>query len=246
MKNQQRTKKHHFVPECYLKNFIKEGCLFTLDVRKVQKGFNTLCKEGQPAMICYLEDYYKIDSGSLNNQFQLDGYENLFIETDVLTSLEGKYGELWNKITMKQELTMDEAVNMCDFIIQMKLRNPYWFEYTLKKYKEAWIDSAMNSIYREKFMTNPRFAHIPENIQKLICEYVRDDNKNDVTFSKKMQLFGLIQRYSENPERNSNIEAKGVIEINNRSLQCVNKLLIASDDWYLSQIAVINNPNKTK
>ncbi|HQS04242.1 MAG TPA: hypothetical protein PLT16_01230, partial [Daejeonella sp.] len=116
----------------------------------------------------------------------------------------------------------------------------------LKKYKEAWIDSAMNSIYREKFMTNPRFAHIPENIQKLICEYVRDDNKNDVTFSKKMQLFGLIQRYSENPERNSNIEAKGVIEINNRSLQCVNKLLIASDDWYLSQIAVINNPNKTK
>ncbi|MES2873290.1 MAG: hypothetical protein V4708_06175 [Bacteroidota bacterium] len=42
------------------------------------------------------------------------------------------------------------------------------------------------------------------------------------------------------------IEVNGVIEINNRSLQCVNKLLIASDDWYLSQIAVINNPNKTQ
>ena len=31
MKNPQRTKKHRFVPECYLKNFIREKCLFTLD-----------------------------------------------------------------------------------------------------------------------------------------------------------------------------------------------------------------------
>lgn len=327
MKNQQRTKKHHFVPECYLKNFIREKCLFTLDVRKVQKGYNTQCKESQPGMICYLEDYYKIESGSLNNQFQLNGYDDLFIETDVLTNLEGKYGDLWNKITAKQELKLAEAVNMADFIIQMKLRNPYWFEHTVKKYKDEWIDSAIDSIYKEKFITDPRFAHIPEGIQKLVYDYVREDNKSDASFSKKMQLFGLIQRYSKDPERNIkfreaiincqwtvltappqgpyfitsdnpgfstsndeltyntkfsegfyfhfplspfhcliiadyefdncyseshlvkymptvNIGADEVIQVNNRAMQCVNKLLVASDDWYLSKIAVINNPKK--
>jgi len=38
MTKQQVPKKHHFVPECYLKRFMLGGKLVTLDIRKVQKG----------------------------------------------------------------------------------------------------------------------------------------------------------------------------------------------------------------
>lgn len=329
MKNQQKTKKHHFVPECYLKNFIKNSTLFTLDIRKVQKGFNTKVKPSQPGMICYLEDYYKINEDDPNNsQFQLTGYDELFVETDLLYSYELRYNKLLHAIIFHKELSRSQAIEFSDFIVQIKLRNPFWLENTIEKNKDQWIDSSMDKIIGKYLGSDSIFPNIPSNIKKLVLEHVRKDNKDDSRFGKKMQLFGLIQRYSGGPERNLKlrkailngswtllkapeegpyfitsdnpgfsttdeddltynsrfengfyfhfplshsyclvisdhasdqaldsdsstkfvaevqINSVGVIEINNRVIQIINKLLIGSDDWYLSQIAVINKPKQ--
>lgn len=40
-----------------------------------------------------------------------------------------------------------------------------------------------------------------------------------------------------------NVSSKGVIEVNDRSIQRINKLLIASNDWYLREIVKLNKPS---
>lgn len=44
--NEQKAKKHHFVPECYLKNFVVDKDLFTLDIKKLQKDIRLGLNEG--------------------------------------------------------------------------------------------------------------------------------------------------------------------------------------------------------
>ncbi len=184
----------------------------------------------------------------------------------------------------------------------------------------------MDNIFNRSFLKEERFAHIPKEIQRRVYDYVRESNKADGDYAKKIQLYGLIQRYSENDERNElfreaiiksewfllvspphgphfitsdnpgfsisqddnliyntkfikgfafhfplsprfcllitdtlvdnnaydekqhktiskvNVSSMSVIEVNDRSIQRVNKLLIASDEWYLIEIAKRNKP----
>lgn len=202
MDKTQKPKKHHFVPECYLKNFMTDKDLYTLDLSKVLKGYKAQPKSSQPGMICYYEDYYKIEAEFADNQFKLNDYDELFIETEVLRKLEGKYNSLYQKITSSNKLSFTEAVDLSDFIIQIKVRNPYWLEHTLKMHKDEWIDNSMDNIFNSSFLKEERFARIPEEIQRLVYDHVRESNKADPDYAKKIQLYGLIQRYSENDERN--------------------------------------------
>ncbi|CAN5576220.1 hypothetical protein BH10BAC2_BH10BAC2_10240 [soil metagenome] len=319
-------KKHHFVPECYLKNFIVNRYLYSLDIRKVEKGYNAHPKKCQAGMICYYEDYYKIQSQLVDTQFKLNEYADLFIETEVLHKLEQEYTRLFRNITTYNKLSFKDAVSLSDFIIQLKLRNPYWLENTIESHKDEWIDTAIDNIYEETFMKLERFNHIPEEIQKKVYDYIRAHSKSDSNYSKKIQLSGLIRRYSENDDRNNifreaiikskwillisplngpyfvtsdnpgfstthvddriyntrfsndyifhfplsprfclmitdisiendtydkkmnknilrlNVDSDIIIEINNRSLQCINKLIIASEKSYLEKIAALNKP----
>jgi hypothetical protein len=214
---------------------------------------------------------------------------------------------------------MQNAVDLSDFIVQLKLRNPYWLEEQQRKKNEV-IDVAMENIYNEELQANPRFNHIPEAIKKAVAHHVKMDAKKNSKFSKMMQLFSLIQRASEVPETNKeirqaiidaewklfiaptrgpkfitsdnpgfatandhlsyntkfkddfvfflpvspdyclaisdvisdnsftksesiksiprvNINSLMVLYINDKAIQRVNRILIAADDWYLSQIA---------
>lgn len=323
--NIQKAKNHHFVPKCYLKNFTSDGKVSVLDIRKITGGIRHFVKAVSPKSICTLEDYYTIFPNELNPQFKLDSNNELFVESEVLGSLEDKYGKrLFHNLTTQPMISMDDAVDLSDFIIQLKLRNPYWLERQIKK-KDEMIDSAMETIVNDKFQQNPRYEHIPNNIKKLVADYVKEDNKKNPNFSKMMQLFSLIQRASDEPEKNNKVRkaivdcdwklfiapkkgpkfitsdnpgfataednsnyntkfkdgfvfffplspnyclaisdatldnsftnndltksiqrvnANGnmVIFINDKAIQMVNKLLIASDDWYLSQIADRNKP----
>ena len=325
MSKEQKPKNHHFVPRCYLKNFSIDGKVSVLDVRKVTKGIPHFVKSMSPKAICTLEDYYTIQPDNLNGQFKLDSYNDLFVESEVLGSLEDKYGKkLHQNLISLQEISLADAVDLSDFIIQLKLRNPYWLEQQGKK-KDEMIDSAMEAIYNDKFEPNPRYEHIPDEIKRLVADYVAQDNKNSPNFSKMMQLFSLIQRASHVPNRDNilrraivdcewklfiapkdgpkfitsdnpgfatasdnlnyntkfkdgfvfffpvspdhclvisdatfdnsftdnetsksiqwvNVDQNMVIIINNKAIQMVNKLLIASNDWYLSQIADRNRP----
>lgn len=325
MSKEQKPKNHHFVPKCYFKNFTIDGKISVLDIRKVTQGIPHFVKSLSPKSICTLEDYYTIQPDDLNGQFKLDTHNDLFVESEVLGSLEDKYGKkLYQNLISQREISAGDAIDLSDFIIQLKLRNPYWLEQQVKK-KDEMIDSAMETIYNNKFQPIPRYEHIPGEIKKLVAEYVAQDNKNNPNFSKMMQLFSLIQRASDVPDKNNsirqamidcewklfiapengpkfitsdnpgfataeddlsyntkfkdgfvfffpvspdyclvisdaildnsftnndlnksvqwvNIDTSMVIWINNKAIQMVNKLLIASNDWYLSQIADRNRP----
>lgn len=152
-------------------------------------------------MVCYYEHYYTLNSDLADKNFRLNEYNELFIETNVLRELEGKYPNLYKVLANSKKLPFPHAIDLVDFIIQMKLRNPYLLEHTLEKHKNEWIESTMNEIYHE-FLKDRRFAKIPTEIKKGVHEHIRQNNKEDVSFAKKIQLYGLIQRYSQKDERN--------------------------------------------
>jgi hypothetical protein len=200
MKKFLSPKKHHFVPCCYLKNFLFNGNLYVLNTYKALLGYSTKPKVSQPKKICYLEDYYKIEKGVFNNT--LNDYDDLFIEKKVLTALEEKYGQLCQKLIDDTEISITEAIYLADFIIQMKIRNPYWLK-TIERKKDEWIEESMNNVLANSEHKNPLFSHIPDELKKDIHEYVRIKNKSDAKFSKSVQLFGLIQRNLQKPETSS-------------------------------------------
>ena len=180
-----KPKRHHFVPKCYLKNFIVDRKLYALNIKDVQKGYTAQPELKSPGQICYFEDYYRITNELGDNQFKLQEFEDLFIETSVLRSLEGHYGCLYKKLTVLNRLSFEEAVSLSDFIIQLKLRNPYWREKTLEKNKNEWIDNIIEIIYQENFEITNRFPNIPDWIQKIIYSAVREASKADTNYSKK-------------------------------------------------------------
>jgi len=329
MKNQKKTKRHHFVPRCYLKNFLRDGELYALDIKKVINGIPHKVKRVQPAGICYIEDYYTIHPNEQNSQFKLDGLNELFIESEVLTVLEEKYDKhLYPKLIADDSLPFSEACDLSDFILQLKFRNPFHLE-TMNAKMPATIDEVLDGIFERTFNENHRFAHLPAQVRKAAIDKLRRDSKEDPLFSKKMQLSRLAENKEDNKEsrkvltkallnagwwiyqspetgpyfitsdnpgfsigkdalnydtkfvdgfafhfpisptcclvisdaekdssfdkndsvkniKRFNVNDRAVIEINNRAIQQVNKLLIASDDWYLLQIAEINRERNKK
>ena len=203
MPTPQRTKKHHFVPEVYLRNFVTDGSFHVLDIRKVQKGFNEFPKESQPGKICYIEDFYTItDELRAGQSFNLQDLKDLYIESEALTAQENRYSAIYTKLVVGNELSMQDGIDLVNFIILLKTRNPYWFEKVIVRNKELWIDESMENIKNKMFSEDFPFKHIPDELRQMVLEYVRDDNKSDPTLAKKMQLFGLVQRHLDTTNRN--------------------------------------------
>lgn len=202
MTNIQRPKRHHYVPQCYLKNFTVQNQLFVLDVRKVQKGYKEKPMPKHTAKICYFNDYYTIQPDLGDKNFRLNVDDALHIETVILSRLENRYGKIFEKISSNLVLSLEDSVDLIDFIIQLKLRNPYWMKETLEKKKDEFIDSAMSNLKAEKFDNNPRFVHLPIELKHTIADSFAEKNKTNPNFSKQMQLFSLVQRSLDQENRN--------------------------------------------
>ncbi len=91
MNKSHYPKKHHFVPQVYLRNFTDGAKLYVLDVGKVQKGYREAPIQKSTSQICYFENYYRINSELGNSQFRLDAYDALYIELQVFKQLENRY-----------------------------------------------------------------------------------------------------------------------------------------------------------
>lgn len=198
----QKAKDHHYVPQCYLKPFTINKQLFALDVRKVQKGYKELPIRRSTAQTCYFKDYYTIGEEMGEPQFRLNAYEALYIEVKVLSRLENLYGDIHGKLISNRAISLNDAINLSDFIIQLKLRNPYWLKETLEKKKDSFIDSAMDIIVTDKLDSNAQFKHMPMQLKAAVAEWIRAENKQNPKFSKQMQLFSLIQRNNHEETRN--------------------------------------------
>jgi hypothetical protein len=217
----QKPKKHHFVPECYLRNFLVDRQFFILDTVKLKKGMNEYPKPSLPAKICYFEDYYKIQPEFKSNTFPLGNLDELFIESKVLKNLEDKFPALYLLVTEQQSLTLQDAIDLADFIIQLKLRNPFWLNNVIEKKKDEWIDAILSDI-SSVAKKNPRFAKIADEKKQQLIDMVRERNKTDPNFSKQLLLFSLFQRYNSDEgddERNR--------KIRETMIDCSWKLLVA-------------------
>lgn len=191
------AKKHHFVPECYLKNFLLESHLYVLDLLKVSKGFKVYPKWKHPANICYDYKYYNIEKNRSTQSLGIDQYDSLHVEKNVLQRLEKKYPLLFKEITSQQELTLTDSVDLSDFIIQLKIRNPFHLEHIIRHHQSNWIGQSASDIVDndEQFSNAP--AHMKEMLRELILSY-----QTDPDYAKGIQLSGLIQRNSQDPADN--------------------------------------------
>lgn len=318
-----KPKRHHYVPRCYLRNFMVGDHLYTLDIKNVQGGFQEPIKKNHPNKICIEENFYSIKAEYKGTTFRLDEYDELFVESEVLQQSENEYQILIDKLTSTAKLVMQDACRICDFLLQMKLRNPYWLIEIIEKNKVNWIESAVDQIYEEQIREGSPFNWLPEEIRIAAVQALKKANLDSKDFGKQMQLFGLIMRSSPISERNEKyrqalidcqwelftapeagpyfitsdnpghgikmdgliynsnftgdfvyyfpisyrhcfaingftrddcyskkltnkavvhkfVDDHHVIKINNNTMQRINRLLIASDDWYLQQIRQLN------
>lgn len=214
-------KKHHFVPECYLNNFLSNSRLFVLNIKKVKKGLREIPHESHPKRICYLEDYYRTSVDLQNDIFKLSLEDPLHIEQKSLWNLENKYDTLFRQLTTRRSLSLEDAGSFADFILQMKLRNPFWLENTLEKKKNEWIDESISKIAVE-IEKNSRYKNIPEKKRNTIIENYKNQCRNNSLFSKTLQLYSILMRFDQNAESNS--------EVRNILLKSTWSLIKAPDD----------------
>ncbi len=324
MNQPQKPRKHHFVPQCYLRLFLNDDHLFILDIAKVKGNVKKEIKTATPGQICYLPDYYTLIPSAVSNTFRLHEHHDMFIEQDVFLTLENKYAKIVSLLIEKNELSVKELILLSDFIIQLKLRNPYWKEKVVEGKKSEWLNAAMDDI-TARARKDTRFSKIPDEVKEKLLDNLRKANIENPHFAKEAQHFSLIQRFSPDNPNNTQVREtllncgwqlfkapdKGpffitsdnpgvgcgkegtthntkfkdgfffflpltpqfclvitdedmdntllnkklskkiscvpvnkevVLLINDRTIQVANNLLIASDTWYLSQIAAINKP----
>lgn len=322
---QNSPQKHHFVPECYLKNFIKEKEVFTLDLSGLKKGYKVSVNTRQPAQICYLFNFYLNNIGPSKSSFTLNNHSELYIEVDVLKILENKFKGFYERLISDDDLPLQDTIHLCDFIVQMKLRNPYW-RGVIKKKAADWISEVIEKGLEEADK-KPEYSEIPRELKNALSESIKANNLNDQELEKHIQLFSLSMRANRSEEDNrflrsgiidskwqlyrapeggpyfittdnpgaafgrdglyynskfnegaqfffplsyryclaiSDVEKDHVlsqnkptkcivkkvipplevIKINDCLIQMANKLLVAADDWYISQILELNKPAK--
>ncbi len=316
-----KPKKHHFVPECYLRKFIHKNELSVLDISKVKKGYKEYIRKKKPAQVCYEHEYYSISDTLRTDAFGLNNFEELFIESILLRKIEERYNTLFSKITRDTSIALKDAIDWSDFIIQMKIRNPY-YQKNIKRNQDKWVEDSMRDIYKQ-LPQEGRYLNVPEEIKKAMNDSIVDKYKADIDFSKKIQLSTIINRDSDNPLTNerfrqalincqwylliaekepyfitsdnpgfsvtdqdnliyntrfinhfsfyfplspnycllindhnldnsykeqhmnkpiikTTVSPSLIIWVNNKTIQLINKLLIASSDWYLSKVLEAN------
>ncbi len=102
-------KKHHYVPECYLKLFTNSKKEFW----KLNKTFKTI-KVCTPGMVCYERDLFKIKKDEtlvFNNILDRN-----YVEKDVFKQQENNYGKVIHKIIkFSQNSFVVEKIIFCCF-----------------------------------------------------------------------------------------------------------------------------------
>jgi hypothetical protein len=194
MSQSGKAKRHHYVPRCYLKNFLEGGHVFTLDYPSLKSGKKERPKMKHPNAICIDDQYYSILPEHRNSNFRLGQYDELFIESKVLHEMENRYHKIFRDLTREKCLIMTDAIYLCNFLVQMKTRNPYWAKKVIDRHKESWIEKGVDQIIAEKGPFNKHFNRLAPELRQMIIDQVKAEQHANETFTKEMQFFGLIQR----------------------------------------------------
>ena len=194
MSQSGKAKRHHYVPRCYLKNFLEGDHVFTLDFPSLLSGKKEKPKMKHPNAICIDDQYYSILPEHRNSNFRLSQYDELFIESEILHEMENRYHKIFTDLTRQKRLCMADAIYLCTFLVQMKTRNPYWAKEVIDRHKGRWIEKGVDKILAEKGPLNKHFNRLPPELRQLVIDQVKAEQHANKTFTKEMQFFGLIQR----------------------------------------------------
>lgn len=193
-------KSHHFVPRIYLKQFAAAGTVYVLDMVKVKKGFKETPHKRHINDICYQDNLYAIEQNKSHDSLGLDQFESLIVETTVLHRLENRYPQLLELMTTKNEIDYADVLDIADFILQMKLRNPFHLKGTIEKNKTEWVSTiAPDIVYNDD-----RFSGVPAHIREEVVRQLRFLGE-DPSYAKGLQLFSLIERAHPDLKKNERI-----------------------------------------
>lgn len=210
MANPQKTTAQHFVPQSYLKAFIRDQDLYVLNLDNLRKGWKEFPRKKSPAGICYIEDYYTIKENYRDHYFGLGGRDSHFVEDEVLKSLEDRYPMFLQKMVGQSEITLDEAIEVSDFITTVNLRNPYWFENVIKKNIRSWAEKLLPELVEQRKQQDSRFARIPDAIYQWIIDTLLQSQDDDPDYAGQFMLFSLIARHTDEMDRNKRLREKVV------------------------------------
>ncbi len=202
---QNKPKDHHYVPVCYLKNFAAEDSrLSTLNLANLGKGYFTKVKNLYPAQVCYIENYYQITEEIKAHYEEFSHYDESFVESDILKRVENDYPKVFQQITEARRLSNAEACQMVDFIIQTKLRNPYYREKVIDKNLANWTSEFIDE-FAEEFRRDPHYAKVPQHVKEDHIQRLRIEHQPGPAATEQFQLRSLILRTLTDNENNRRI-----------------------------------------
>ncbi|SFE63951.1 Protein of unknown function [Chitinophaga sp. CF118] len=190
------TWRHHFTPECYLKNFTTDGKLFALNVTNLLKNWKVVPEEKTPAQISYSKNFYLVKPVEFPNALTLQAPHELYIEQDVFRELENEYEGMYQEIIQEPQLSLEVANFICKFIVHLKLRNPYHLENTLKKQKSSLLQQAIDSIVTS-LEGSERAHRIPPIAVELAKALVFEDYNNNPDTAMNMFQSSLANRFQD-------------------------------------------------
>lgn len=125
-------KRHHYIPQCYLRNFSLDGhSLWTYDKVKSEKYTYPSAIDN----ICCIEEFYTLPIGCVN-MYDEERKNQLFIECDFFAeNIESQYCSMLQKIISNKEMwidnpeqlaiTKEEKKEFASYITIQWLRTPY-------------------------------------------------------------------------------------------------------------------------
>jgi len=202
---QNPTKDHHYVPVCYLKQFLNTQTrkVATLNVGNMRLKYPVKLKWYSPRQFCYIKDYYTI-SDELKKEFKdFNVYDALYIESELFGRLENSFHTLMDLLIKKRSLPATQALHVADLIIQIKLRNPYMADLN-EKHSPGWMDEIYPGLEKQ-FLADSRFMAYSEEIKKIILQKSMQKTRESPLLKKRLQLFSLIQRNTQGSQANFRI-----------------------------------------
>lgn len=188
-----KPKKHHFVPECYLKQYGSDAKLYCSNIKTLIKYIKKNNPLKEPSQICYDIDLYTINEPL---EYNLNDYDELYVESKVLHSSENKYRSIINKIFDSKELTYDDSIFLSDFIIQLKLRNPFYLQSVKNNFPNTADKMKIN--FFNDMKNSDRFKNIPLALLKYEIEKGISNLKSKNNIFRSLQLKSIIDKSNPN------------------------------------------------
>lgn len=234
-----KPKKHHFVPRTYLNEYSNNKDFFCLDLNLVLERKKVVVRPKSSGQVCYFNDFYLIQN---IDYFDLELLDKYHIELKAFNRLENSYRDLVRYLLENQSLGSDQSIGFSDFILQMKIRNPFFLkvsEYNKKRTIEMVKSNLFNDI-----CNNDTFNKIPTEIIKASIDQYGDKIILNQNFIKNMQLKQILDKtnpdsYNIKKFRESMLDCKWILL---DSKNCVNSFFTSDNPGIsLSKTGILEN-----